>query len=110
LSRFDYVYPTKLNADFQHMVSYCKEKHINLHFIIAPDFYESHSYIKVFKLEKEYQRFKKDITALGPTVDLDNGLPFSFNKDNYLDHFHIKPQMADTLVYMIFNHNTLGKN
>jgi len=110
LSGFDYVYPTKINADLQRIVGYCREKHISLHFVIAPDFYETHSYIKIFRLEKEYQRFKKDIYTLGPTVDLDNGIPFSFNKNNYLDHYHIKPQMADTLVSMILNYNVLGEN
>jgi hypothetical protein len=102
LSRFDYVYPTKLNSDFQHIANYCKEKHINLSFVIAPDYYESHSYVKTYRLEKEYLRFKKDINALGNTVDLDRGLPFSFNRNNYLDHYHIKPQIADTIVSMIY--------
>lgn len=105
LSRFDYVYPTKLYSGLKGIATYCKENHINLQFIIAPDFYESHSYIRIYGLEKEYRKFKSDIKALGSTVDLDDGMPFSYNKNNYLDHFHIKPHMADTIVSMMFNHN-----
>jgi hypothetical protein len=105
LSRFDYVYPTKLYSGLKDIAIYCKENRINLRFVIAPDFFESHSYIRIFGLENEYRQFKTDIKALGSTVDLDNGMPFSYKKDNYLDHFHIKPNMADTIVSMIFSYN-----
>jgi hypothetical protein len=58
-------------------------------------------------MEDEYDRFRSDIHGLGTTIDLNNGIPLSFNKENYLDLFHLKPEITDTLLYMIFNSDSL---
>lgn len=101
-SEYDYIYPQKIFDDFTVIASYCKENNINLQFIIAPDNYEYHSYIRIFKLEQQYERFKNDLKKLGTTIDLDEGLPITYNKKNYLDHFHLNPQIADTIAYYMF--------
>lgn len=110
MSEIDYIYPQKIFDDFTVIAHYCKENNINLQFIIAPDNYEYHSYIRVFKMEKEYERFKNDIRKLGNTIDLDEGLPFSFNKKNYLDHFHLHPEYADTIAFFMFHYNEKKTN
>jgi hypothetical protein len=97
-----YVYPKQSYHDLAEIVAYCNKKKINLVFVIAPDYFELHSIVRKFNLENDYIRFKTDIGELGNVIDLDNGQPFSFNKNNYSDYFHIKPHMADTLVSMIF--------
>ena len=106
MSECEYIYPQKIYNEFALIAQYCKEQKINLEFIIAPDNYEYHSFIKIFKMEQKYYRFKNDLKKLGNTIDLDEGLPFSFNKKNYLDHFHLNPQMADTIATLLFEKKT----
>ena len=81
---------------------YCKKENIKLKFVIAPDYYELHNIVKSYNLENEFNRFKSDIQSLGSTIDLDNGQPFSYIKNNYSDYFHVKSHVADTVVSMIF--------
>jgi hypothetical protein len=102
------IYPKQLYIEFMKISAFCSREKINLIFVIAPDYYEVHSFTKKFNLEKEYINFKTDIEALGITIDLDNGQPFSFNKNNYYDHLHIKSNLADTLVAMIFHSEILN--
>jgi hypothetical protein len=102
LSEFDYVYPKEYYLNLTKIANYCSRNHINLQFIIAPDFYETSCYIKAFHLGKEYLQFKQDIAGLANTIDLDNGMPFSFNKNNYKDYYHINPLIADTIISMIY--------
>lgn len=103
-----YEYPEETYKELVEISEYCKKERINLIFVIAPDYNEVHNLVKRYSLEDEYYRFKSDIGTLGTLIDLDNGQPFSFNKDNYYDYYHIKPAIADTLVSMIF-HSTLIK-
>lgn len=106
----NYFYPKESYKELVKISEFCKKEKINIIYVIAPDYYELHNIIKSFNLENEYNRFKADIGALGTTIDLDNGEPFSFNKDNYSDYFHIKANIADTLVSMIFQSPLLTKD
>jgi hypothetical protein len=108
-SASSYVYPEQAYKDLTLISEYCRKGNINLIFVIAPDYNELHNIVKSSNLEKEYYRFKNDIKSLGPTIDLDSGLPFSFNKDNYSDYFHVKSFVADSLVSMIFQSGIINK-
>ncbi|MCD6201355.1 MAG: hypothetical protein J7K46_06060 [Bacteroidales bacterium] len=100
-SQKNYVYPEKYFNKLMNIATYCKNKHINLIFVIAPDYFQMHTLIKNNKLENEYKRFKQDIKKIGKTVDLDTGLPISYNKENYYDYLHVKPELEDSLLMMI---------
>jgi hypothetical protein len=102
-----YFYPEQFYKDLTKISEFCREENINLIFFIAPDYYEVNDYIKMHNMEDEYDRFRSDIHGLGTTIDLNNGIPLSFNKENYLDLFHLKPEITDTLLYMIFNSDSL---
>ena len=59
------------------------------------------NFVKKHQHEEEDNRFRSDLSKLGFTIDLDYLSEFTRNRNNYSDHFHIKPAIADTLVYMI---------
>jgi hypothetical protein len=99
-----HTYPEKYYNELHKISEFCKAENINLLFVITPNFYTVHQYIKRFNCQDDYKRFKTDLKSLGPTNDLDFGLPISYNKDMYLDHFHIQPCLADTLLSLIFLH------
>jgi len=106
----EYIYPRQYFGELSKISQYCTKEGINLIFVIAPDYYKIHDFIRSADLSEEYDQFKKDIRSLGTTIDLDNGIPFSQNKENYIDYFHIKTHLVDTVATMIFNYNqTSGK-
>jgi hypothetical protein len=96
------VYPEEYHKELVKISEFCRKENINLIFFIAPDYYEVRNYIQDNNMEKEYDRFRSDIYELGNAIDQNNGIPFSFNKDNYLDFFHMKFELTDTLLSMIF--------
>jgi hypothetical protein len=96
------VYPKEYHEDLIKISEFCRKENINLIFFIAPDYCEVRNYIKDNNMEEEYNRFRSDIYGLGNTIDQNNGIPFSFKKDNYLDFFHVKFELTDTLLSMIF--------
>ena len=87
--------------DLKKISDYCDSNNINLSFVIAPNYSEVHSLIEETPLNDDYQKFKQDVKDLGKTVDLDNKISFSYNKDNYTDHIHIKIEIADTLMSLL---------
>lgn len=98
----NHVYPEQFHEDLSNISDFCRKENINLIFYIAPDYYAVKDYIKDNNIEDEYNRFRSDITALGTTVDMNNGIPFSYNKENYLDFFHVKFELTDSLLSMLF--------
>jgi hypothetical protein len=61
LGDYDYVYPEAFHEELIKISKYCKYRNINLVFVTAPDYFETHTYVKVFKLEDRYLNFKKDL-------------------------------------------------
>lgn len=97
-----YVYPQNYYTELKKVSTYCSNQDIKLIFVIAPNHHTVHQYIIRNNLEPEYKRFKADIKSLGTTIDLDDGLPISYNDDMYADHFHFKTNVADTLISLIY--------
>jgi hypothetical protein len=97
-----YFYPVQLKAEMTKISNFCNEEKINLIFVIAPNYYEEHNIVKSFNRENDYNRFINDISSLGMTINLNNGLAFSLDKSNYSDYYHIRSTMKDTLISMIF--------
>ncbi len=102
-----YIYPIEYYEGLKEISEFCQSRDINLILLIHPYYFEVHNFIREFNLEDRYNQFNKDINSLGQIIDLDNGIPFSFVKDNYSDHFHIAKDYIDTLVTMIFQYDLL---
>jgi hypothetical protein len=99
----EYIYPAGFYKEFHEISGHCRKEKINLVFLVFPDYHEVHNFIKELNYESEYQHFISDIRSLGTTIDLDNGIPFSMNRDNYFDYFHVRDQVADSIVSLMFN-------
>ena len=97
-----YIYPQNYYDELKKISTFCLNEDINLLFVITPNYYDVHQYIESFNLENEYERFKTDLRSLGTTIDLDDGLPISYDDDMYADHFHFQPHLADTLISLIY--------
>jgi hypothetical protein len=97
-----YKYPVGLTDELKKISKYCSDNNINFMFVIPPDYFEVVNYVEEHGISDYYNRFKTDLKMTGKTIDLDTKLPFSFVKENYADHFHIRFEIADTLVSMIF--------
>ena len=98
----NYTYPDKYYNELKRIALFCETENISVLFVIAPNYFIVHQYVRRYNLEDEYNRFKDDIRSLGHTIDLDSGLSLSHNKEMYADHFHIQPYLADTLISLIF--------
>ena len=96
-----YKYSDKLFNELKQISVYCEKNKINLCFVILPDYFEAKDFLRQYNLGEYYARFEKDIKSLGMTIDLNKGIPFSFNKNNYSDYYHIRREISDTIVEMI---------
>ncbi len=96
-----YTYPDQLYNGLKEISEYCIRNNIRLYFVIAPNFREIDKYIERQELTAANERFKSDLSGLSPLIDLDTASPFTYNKDNFSDHFHLKREMTDSVAHMI---------
>jgi hypothetical protein len=87
----NYNYPTEYYQELKKISEYCKNKNIQLYFIIFPMFDAVKNYIVENNLDKMNQQFKDDIKSLGYTFDFDVRSDFTKNRDNFIDYFHPIP-------------------
>lgn len=97
----DYTFPVSIIDELKEISEYCIKDGINLIFVIAPNYYEVNSFLEKNDFMDEYYRFKSELAEISYTIDLDTNLPISYEKEFYADHFHLKSEFADTIVYMI---------
>jgi hypothetical protein len=109
LTEDPYIYPRDIYGEFVKIKEYCKAEKINLTFFVPPDYNDVHYFTKNLGFEEEYGRFLDDFKSLGNFVNLNNGSEFSFKKSNYEDYFHIKHELADTIVSMLLSSGSLKK-
>lgn len=88
-------YPEKYYEELKKISRYCKEKNIELAFIIFPDQQDFHNLIAELSMEASYQKYKKDIYSLGKVYDYDHAnSDINTNKANYIDIFHLKRSLT----------------
>jgi hypothetical protein len=92
----NYKYPESLKSDLAKIGAYCKENNISLTFFVAPNYYTVNDVFNQLGMAKNYARFMSDMNDIGHVIDL-TGIPLSYNKANYNDHFHLKVNIADTI-------------
>lgn len=101
-----YVYPENYYASLQNISEYCKENGINLKFVIFPSHPDYYKVVEDLGLSDERIRFLKDINEMGETIDFTSSQnPLITNNSSYIDLYHIKHSIIDTLTYEIWNRN-----
>lgn len=116
----NYSYPTNYYNEFKKISEYCLKNGIKLIFIISPAHMEIQNKIAEFKMEQEYERFKKDISSFGDLYDFNWPNEITKNKANFLDPLHsidsvsrimIREVLLNQPKYAMFTkHTTPGKN
>lgn len=106
----DFKTPEEYLTDLRKISEYCKKENINLIFVIPPNFSETRLIIKNSGWGNAYLEFKKEIHTIDKDIDLDNGLPISYDKSKFYDYVHLKPNYQDTIISLIFhNQNVYNK-
>jgi len=98
-------YPLNGYKGLRDISDYCRQNHIELTFIIAPNHTDFQAKVDYFNLNGEQIRFKKDISALSTTYDFDYVNDLTKNKDNFSDPVHVTEEVANSLVDEILTGN-----
>jgi len=84
----NYSYPKNYYDELKKISAYCLKNNIKLVFIISPTHTELQNKITEFKLNKEYERFKSDVSSFGDVYDFNWPNVVTENKNNFLDPLH----------------------
>lgn len=100
-----YVYPAKYKAEFLKIKEYCEAEGIELNFIFFPVYKGVDDHLEKVNLTAMKARFKQDIKSYGKSYDLDQLSEIKQNRDNFIDYFHPKQEIIDSLTRMIWRQN-----
>ncbi|MGV8112605.1 MAG: hypothetical protein AB2L17_06840 [Lentimicrobium sp.] len=105
-----YEYPQNFNREFKKIKDYCEAHGIGLGFIILPVYKNVDEHLKKVGLFDEKLRFKADMQSLGTTYDLDRLSEIKAERSNFIDYFHPRPVIMDSLVTMLWgSQGIIGK-
>lgn len=86
-----YKYPVSYYKDLKAISDYCRTHQIHLVFFSPPTYYELQKRISDFNLDKENEKFLRDIKSLGSKYyDFDYKNNFTLNANNFSDPVHVK--------------------
>jgi hypothetical protein len=115
----NYSYPKNYYNDLKKISDYCLKNNIKLIFLISPTHTELQNKINEFKLIREYERFKDDITSFGDLYDFNWPNVITENKGNFLDPLHsidsvsrimIKEMILNKPKYAVFSKHAAAGN
>lgn len=101
----EYDYPEDFRPEFIKIKNYCKEEGIELNFILFPVYKGVDDHLEKVGLAEMKARFKQDIESYGNTFDLDQLAEIKQNRKNFIDYFHPKQDIIDSLTRMIWDNN-----
>jgi len=101
-----YVYPENYYASLKRITEYCHQHKISLKFVIFPSHPDYYKVVDDMNLSDERIRFINDINELGETIDFTSlQIPLITDRMSYIDLYHIKHSIIDTLTYKIWDTN-----
>lgn len=103
-----YTYPEEYRQDFLKIRQYCSQHGIELNFIILPVYKGVDNYLEENELTDMRSRFREDISAYGFTYDLDTLSSIKNRRENFIDFFHPKQVIIDSLTRMICKRRPAG--
>lgn len=84
----NYVYPMRYKQELERVARYCREHGVRLVFVIFPSHVEAQQRVRDFRLERESEAFRRDLSALATVYDFDYENEISTNRENYSDPVH----------------------
>ncbi len=92
-----YSYPEELYLSLQEMSSYCKEKGIQLIFVIVPHHQEFRNRVRDFKLLEEEKRFRNELKKMSCVIDFDYDNALTMDENNFGDPIHLTENVGSKL-------------
>jgi hypothetical protein len=97
------LYPSALVPELARIREYCRNKGIQLVFVIPPQHLDAQHLVAEAGATAEYSRFKRDIASFGPALDCDVNSALTEDRGNYNDPFHLTDEAAVRLVTDIWS-------
>lgn len=102
----EYAYPEKFYDKLVNIAEFCKQKDINLRFIIFPNHPDFFEIISELNLDDERERFKSDIHGIAPTFDYNYDNEITRNRNLFIDLYHTNKIVIDSITTDIWgNYN-----
>ncbi len=101
-----YVYPVKYKKELEELAKYCKEKNIELAFVIFPTHVDTQNLVKSHHLEKENQQMRTDLSAIAKVYDFDYENEVTTKKENYDDPVHFTKPIQEQIIREILSGQT----
>jgi len=98
----NYEYPDNYYAALKEISEYCKQNNINLQFVILPCHPDYYRIIEEMEMSNYRERFIRDINEMGKTFDYSSTENRITNKMSFIDLYHIKHSIIDSLTYKIW--------
>ena len=101
-----YIKPVRYHARLEEISTYCREKNINLRFIIFPGHSDLQAIPHRYHRDAEYAQFKQDLAHFGPVFDYDLPNETTANAANYSDPVHFHQEVANRIIAQVFGSAT----
>ncbi len=97
-----YLKPVRYRSRLEEISQYCREKGIDLRFIVFPGHADLQAIPSRFGLDDQYFEFKRDLARFGPLYDFDVPNAQTANRENYKDPVHFREPIARGIVEQIW--------
>ena len=91
-------YPEKFYGELKIIAQFCREKDINLTFVIFPNHFDFHDLIEDMDLMDDFERYKSDIYGLGKVYDFDYDNAITTDKKLFIDMYHVCDTVYDLIL------------
>ena len=99
----EYSYPDNYFKDLNKISDFCKANNIELIIIIPPTHIDLQKRIGDFGLTEADMRFKEDMKEMAKLFDFDFPNAITQDRNNYLDPFHFKEEVAKSIILEVYN-------
>jgi hypothetical protein len=100
-----HIYPRKYHGELEKIAAYCKDHGIDLVFVIFPTHVELVEKYRSLGMGDEYDRYKRDLSAIAPTFDFDYPNDLTRDRANFTDPYHCKRDCGDQVIREVWNGN-----
>jgi len=100
-----YVYPVSFVAELERMAAYCRQRGIDLRFVIPPTHVDLQNRVAEMGFSSQEARFKAELGRIAPTYDFEYANDLTREKDNFKDPMHYNAEVGRRLIGEIWGAN-----
>ncbi len=94
----NYRYPAAYHEQLTELAALCRERDIELAFVIFPGHTDLQDMVGEYGLEAQYERFLDDIAALGVTYHFDFPSELTRDVENFSDPYHMTDELEPRII------------